>query len=137
MVTVFSVPADKLISKTAAKLREKLKQPDWAKFVKTGTHAERPPAQADWWWVRAASILRKVYTDGPVGVNRLRVWYGGRKNRGSRPEKAVKAGGKIIRVLLQELEKNGYLRKAKRGREITPEGQKFLDSIAFEVQKSG
>lgn len=137
MVTVYSVPADKLISQTAAKLKDKLKPPDWANFVKTGAHAERPPAQPDWWWNRAASLLRKVYTDGPVGVNRLRVWYGGRKHRGNKPGRFVKAGGKIVRLLLQELEKNGYIKKIKEGRAITPEGQRFLDSIAFEVQKSG
>lgn len=137
MVTAFSVPADKLIFTAAEKLKQKLKQPEWAQYAKTGTHTERPPVQEDWWWTRAASLLRKVYTDGPVGVNRLRVWYGGSKQRGSSPNRVMKAGGKIIRLLLQDLEKIGYMKKVKEGRIITPEGQKFLDSIAFEVSKSG
>jgi small subunit ribosomal protein S19e len=137
MVTVFEVEPEKLIPKVAVKLKKDVKMPEWAKFVKTGPHATRVPAQQDWWWARAASVLRKVYTDGPVGVNRLRVWYGGRKNRGARPEKSVKAGGKIIRVILQSLEELKYIKKTKAGREITPEGRKFMDNVAFEVRKSG
>jgi small subunit ribosomal protein S19e len=137
MVTVFEVAPEKLIPMVAEKLKKDVKVPEWANFVKTGAYATNIPNQDNWWCIRTASVLRKVYTDGPVGVNRLRVWYGGRKNRGVRPEKSVKAGGKIIRVILQNLEELKYVKKTKAGREITPEGRKFIDSIAFEVQKSG
>ena len=137
MVTVFEVAPDALIPRLAEGLKKSIKMPEWAKFAKTGAYATRVPAQADWWWTRAASLLRKIYTDGPVGISRLRVWYGGRKNRGNKPGKAVKSGGKIIRVILQDLEGLKYVKKTKAGREITPEGRKLMDSIAFEVQKSG
>lgn len=137
MVTVFDVKPDKLIPKVAEKLKKDLKMPEWAKFVKTGVHVEKVPTQLDWWWTRAASILRKVYTDGPVGVNRLRVWYGGSKDRPNRPNLSMKAGGKIIRFMLQNLEALNYVKKAKGGREVTPEGRKFMDATAFEVQKGG
>ncbi len=137
MVTVYDVnPAD-LITNTAKKLKTEIEMPKWVSFVKTGSHKDRPPTQKEWYWVKAASILRKVYTDGPVGVNHLRVWYGGKKNNGVKPEHFRKAGGKIIRTLLQNLEAKGYVKKTKKGRAITPEGQKFLDAIAFEVSKSG
>jgi small subunit ribosomal protein S19e len=137
MVTVFDARADLLIPKVAEKLKRDLKMPEWAKFVRTGVHASNVPSQPDWWWVRAASIMRKVYTDGPVGVNRLRVWYGGSKERGNRPNLSMKAGGKIIRLILQNLESMKYIKKTKAGREISPEGRKFMDAVAFEVSKSG
>lgn len=137
MVTVFDARAEKLIPKVAEKLKKDLKMPAWATFVKTGVHATNVPSQADWWWMRAASLLRKVYTDGPVGVNRLRVWYGGAQERGNKPNKFQKAGGKILRLILQNLETLKYVKTTKAGREMTPEGRKFMDAMAFEVSKSG
>jgi len=64
------VPVQKLIEKLSEELKknENIKPPDWSKFVKTGVSVERPPLQRDWWFLRSAAILRKVYLDGPVGV---------------------------------------------------------------------
>ena len=62
---------------------EEIKPPDWAKFVKTGVHRKYPPQQEDWWYTRASSILMKIYLNGPVGVQRLRTYYGGKKERAS------------------------------------------------------
>ena len=80
--------------------------------------------------------MRKLYVKGPVGINRLKTEYGGRQNRGVKPEHHHAGGGKIIRVLLQQLEKAGYVSKSKKGRAITSAGVKFLDSIAFKVSKT-
>lgn len=142
MTTVYDVPADKLIKKTAEKLKELgLKMPQWAKFVKTGPHKERPPEQKDWYYQRAASVLRQVYLHGPIGVSRLRTKYGGRKDRGVRPEHHVKAGGKIIRTILQQLEALGLVEQKqigqRKGRVVTPKGRSFLDNIAHEVALGG
>jgi len=104
---------------------EQIKQPDWARFVKTGAHRERPPQSPDWWYIRAASILRKLKK--PTGVSRLRTVYGGRKNRGMKPEKSYKGSGKIIRVILQQLESAGLVVKDKKGRRLTPIGQKLVN----------
>ncbi|ENN95865.1 30S ribosomal protein S19e [Methanocaldococcus villosus KIN24-T80] len=134
MVTVYDVPADKLIQKTAEKLKEiGLKEPEWAKFVKTGVSRERRPQQDDWWYIRCASILRKVYINGPVGVSRLRTAYGGRKNRGHAPEHFYKGSGSIVRKALQELERLGLVEKRPEGRVISPKGRSFLDNLAKEV----
>ncbi len=133
MVTVYDVPAWELIAEVKEDLKKKIKMPDWAKFVKTSPDRERPPMQEDWWWIRAASILRKVYIDGPVGVSRLRTWYGGRKDRGVKPEHKYKASGKIIRVILQQLEELGLVKKTKKGRVVTPQGQSYLDTMAKKV----
>ncbi len=120
------------------KLAEALKSvpefemPEWAKFVKTGVARARPPAESDFWFKRAAAILRAAYLKKIVGVNRLRNKFGGRKNRGMKPEKFKKASGKIIRTILQQAEKAGLMEKikAKRtGRQLTDRGRKLLEGI--------
>lgn len=135
MAVVYDVPATAFISRTAQKLKDagKVTPPVWAADVKTGTHRQLPPAQPDWFYTRSASLLRRIYTDGPVGVQRLRSLYGGRKNRGVRPDRHERSGGAIIRNSLQQLEKAGYVKAVKDGRVITPEGMSFLDKIATEM----
>ncbi|MCK4714390.1 MAG: 30S ribosomal protein S19e [Candidatus Aenigmarchaeota archaeon] len=132
------VPAGKLIEKTAEKLKgmDEFKPPEWSKFVKTGVHKERPPQQEDWWWTRSAAVLRKVGLEGPVGVERLRKEYGGRKNKGHKPEHKEKASGSVIRNVLKQLETAGFVstKKAK-GRELTTKGKSFLMDISKEIRK--
>ncbi len=147
MTTVYDVPADLLIAKLAKYLKEKVKEvspPPWAKFVKTGVHKERPPQDPDWWYVRCASILRKLYLKGPIGVERCRKFYGGRKDRGHAPEHTYKGSGAIIRKAFQQLEAAGLVEKVKKeikgkevivGRGLTRKGRSLLDSLAHEVAK--
>ncbi|MDP7080358.1 MAG: 30S ribosomal protein S19e [Candidatus Undinarchaeales archaeon] len=140
MVTVYDVPAAGLTLKLSQELKKdkNIVAPPWAAFVKTGSHKTRRPEQENWWQIRAASILRRIYIDGPVGVERLRTFYGGRKNRGMKPERFQKAGGKILRNILQQLEGSGYVKVKKgSGRIVSPKGQKFLDSLALKVSKGG
>ncbi len=138
MVTVKDVPADLLIRELAELLKTmpQIKPPPWATFVKTGANKERPPMQSDWWYVRAASILRKIYLHGPVGVERLRTAYGYRAKIGSemRREHTRKAGGAIIRKILQQLEEAGLVMKVpKKGRALTPQGRSLLDKVAAKI----
>lgn len=138
MVSIKEVDANVLIKKLAKELKEKIEMPEWAKYVKTGVSRERPPEQKDWWWIRAASILRRVYLDGPVGTQKLRSYYGGLKRRGHKPSHFKKSGGKIIRTILQQLENAELIKKAeskKRGRVITPKGQSLLNKIIKEIGK--
>ncbi|MEK6951633.1 MAG: 30S ribosomal protein S19e [Nanoarchaeota archaeon] len=141
MANVFDVKADELIEKAAEELKkmEFMKMPEWAKFVKTSTARERPPIKPDWWYTRAASILRKLYIlDKPIGTNKLKSYYGGRKNRGHKPEKMYKGSGKIIRLILQQLEKAEFIKKTEKGvhkgRIITKKGKSFLDKL---INKNG
>jgi len=143
MATVFDVRSDILIKKVAEKLKERIEMPEWAKFVKTGSGKERPPEQKDWWYIRAAAILRQVYINGPIGISRLRTKYGNRKNRGHSPEKHYKGSGKIIRTILQQLEKEGLVKQVEirkgncvyKGRVVTDAGRSFLDKISTEIIK--
>ena len=147
MTTVFDVPAELLINTVADEFKDnndKIVAPEWTKLVKTGVHKERKPENIDWWYVRCASILRRVYIDGPVGVRSLRTFYGGKKDRGVNPEKFRKGSGSIVRVALHQLEDAGYVEKVDAGRIITPvdagriitpEGRSFLDNTSAELIK--
>ncbi|WP_131160367.1 30S ribosomal protein S19e [Aeropyrum pernix] len=140
MVNALEVPADLLIRRVAMKLKEKypqVKPPAWAYFAKTGPHKERPPTDRDWWYVRAASILRKLYkSPEPIGIETFRTIYGGRQNRGSAPEHFRKAGGSVPRKILQQLEEAGLVVKVPgRGRTISPAGRSLLDTTAREIME--
>jgi len=140
--TIYEVPADKLNEKLAAALKnlEEFKMPEWAGFVKTSTAKSRPPEDKDWWYRRAASILRQIYVRGVVGVNRLKLRYGGKKKRGAKPEEYRKGGGKIIRVILQQAERAGFVEKAegkKKGRQLTKKGLEFMNSIVSKIKNEG
>ncbi len=141
MATVYEVSAGDLIEAAAKDLKEnvKFKKPGWADYVKTGTHVERMPENPDWWYHRAASVLRKVYINGPVGVQSLRVAYGSTKNRGVKPEEFRRAGGKNIRTIMQEFDRIGFtekvLTKGQCGRRVSSKGQSYLDKIATNLLK--
>jgi small subunit ribosomal protein S19e len=138
MTTVYDVPADHIIRKVAEELKKKkeIVPPAWAAFAKTGVHKEMPPEDPDWWFIRAAAVLRRVYVDGPLGVERMRSFYGGNKNRGSKPNAFRKGSGSILRKSLQQLEAAGLVIHDKTGRRVSPEGMKFLDNLSNEVQKN-
>jgi small subunit ribosomal protein S19e len=138
MVTLYDVPADALIDALSDRLADRIDDPDWATYVKTGASKELPPQQDDFWSVRAASLLRKVAIDGPVGVDRLSTAYGDRKQGSTRYRVAAAhtdAGSKkIIRTILQQLEEEGLVSTAQgEGRVATPEGRSLLDEVAADV----
>ena len=136
MTNVYDIPAINLINKVADDLKENKKviMPEWALYVKTGCSRERTPESPNWWCIRMASILRKIYIKGNANVKSLRVYYGGKKNRGVKPERFRKASGKIIRVCLQELQKLKLVEiSEKGGRILTQKGQSYLDKFSSEI----
>lgn len=137
MTTVYDVPASKVIG-TASRELKKLKPvspPDWAKFAKTGSGREMPPDQKDWWYTRSASILRKIYIAGPIGITRLSKKYGNKKNRGYQPEARRRGSGSIITGILKQLESVEFVKTTRKGRAITPKGISFLDKISHNIKK--
>ena len=139
MTTAYDVPANVLINRLSGYMKENIReiQPaDWAGYVKTGSHVERVPQNPDWWYVRSASILRKLYMNGPVGVSRLRKAYGGRKRRGVRPAHFAKAGGNILRSILQQLEQAGLAQKdGTKGRVVSGKGRSLLDAMSTQIKR--
>ena len=139
MTTPHDVPAQPFIEKLAKYLKENVDQiqpPAWASFAKTGSHVEKQPQNPDWWYIRNASILRKVYTHGPIGIEKLRADYGGRKGFSVKPSHASKSGGSNIRKALQQLEAAELIQTAKlQGRKLTPKGRKLLQEVAADLHK--
>ena len=139
MTTAYDVPADVLIGRISDYIKGNVREvtpPEWAAYVKTGPHVERAPKDPDWWYVRTASMLRKLYVKGPVGVSRLRKEYGGRKRRGVRPAHFARAGGKIIRSILQQLEAAGLVEKADNGgRVVSAKGRSLLDAMSGQIKR--
>lgn len=141
MPTPYDVPPDALLERLARYLKENVGEvspPAWSLTAKTGSHRERPPQNPDWWYVRCASLLRKLYIHGPVGVARLRVEYGGRKRKGTTREHARKSGGSAIREPMQQLEKAGFVKpEGRKGRSLTGEGISLLSRLSGEILKEG
>jgi len=139
LATPHNVPASKFIERLAKYLKENVDevQPlSWTSVAKTGIHVEKQPQNPDWWYVRSASVLRKVYIHGPIGIEDLRSDYGGRKNRGSKPDAVKKAGGSNIRKILQQLETAGLVVTSRpEGRKMSPKGRKLLQEIAGDITR--
>ena len=137
---VYELSAQEFNLKLAVALKKvpEFEAPEWIEFVKSSSGKERPIDDADFWYKRAASILKQIYRRKIVGVNRLRTKYGSKKDRGMRPETFRKAGGKIIRVILQQCDAAGFteiqkpvkgVRSKKPGRILTDKGKKFLEEL--------
>lgn len=132
------VPPSVLLPRLATELRTRgvVTPPPWSTFAKTGVHKQRAPTQTDWWYLRSASVLRKIYLKGNVGIERLSSEYGGKRDRGSAPYHARNGSRAVLREIVHQLEKAGLVQPYKsRGRRVSPEGQKLLDGLSREILK--
>ena len=135
-VTVKDVNPHDFVKAFSAHLKRqgKLKVPDWVDLVKTAKRKELAPYDPDWFYTRAASMLRHVYLRGGVGVGALTKVYGGRKRRGSKPCHFENASSSVARKVLQSLEQLSLIEQHPNGgRKITPQGRKDLDLIAAQI----
>jgi small subunit ribosomal protein S19e len=135
MVSAHDVPSSKLIGALAEQMKSLpgMKAPEWAQWVKTGSHAERPPESPDWWLTRAASVMRKLYLHGPVGLTDLERAYGGTKALHYNPKHHRDAGGSSIRKILQQLEQAELVTKTPKGRVLSPKGRAMLDKTSRQI----
>ena len=139
MVTLYDAPADALIQALADELEGRIDPPEWATFAKSGADREFPPEDEDFWYVRAASVLRRVAIDGPVGVDRLSTHYGGAKGGSNRyrvaPNHRSDSSENVIRTILQQLEEADLVERPPNdeGRVVSAEGMSLLDSMAGDV----
>ncbi len=138
-MSIFLVNADMLIEAIAEKLKEypEISPPDGSEFWKTAFFKELAPQDTkNFWYIRCASILRKVKKYGPIGVNKLRKYYGGRNRRGPGLNHSAKGSGKIVRVALQQLENAKLLeKKEKEGRVVSAEGMSLLERTAYVISR--
>ncbi|KAG8496690.1 hypothetical protein CXB51_007935 [Gossypium anomalum] len=161
--TVKDVSPHEFVKAYAAHLKRsgKIELPPWTDIVKGGKLKELPPYDPDWYYIRAASMARKIYLRGGLGVGAFRRIYGGAKRNGSRPRHFCKSSGSIARHILQQLQNVNIIdldTKGARigkdilltvicllgwdaaiilstlvGRKITSNGQRDLDQVAGRI----
>ena len=139
MVHPNDVPTSALLAKLAAELKSRgaVAPPAWAEFAKTGVHKQRAPMSPDWWYLRSASVLRKIYLLGHVGIARLSAEYGGKRDRGSAPYHARTGSRSVLREIVQQLEKAGLVQPYKTlGRRVSASGQQLLDTVSRDLLRS-
>ncbi|MFX0033424.1 MAG: 40S ribosomal protein S19 [Promethearchaeota archaeon] len=136
-MSIYIVEPAKLIKSIAEKLKEypEIKPPEGSQFWKTAFFKEVAPVDSEnFWYMRCASLLRKIRKFGPIGVNKLRKHYGGRSRKGKGLHHSKRGSGKIIRVALQQLENaNLILKEERTGRIVSPEGISLLERIAHNL----
>ncbi|VDL72628.1 unnamed protein product [Nippostrongylus brasiliensis] len=115
----------------------KVKVPEWSDIVKLGTNRQLAPVDPDWYYIRTASIARRLYIRSPAGVGALRTVFGGKQGRGSRPNHFKKGSGSVVRKALQTLEAIKWVEKHAdgKGRVLSKQGRKDLDRIATELRQ--
>nr|KJB80718.1 hypothetical protein B456_013G145600 [Gossypium raimondii] len=121
--TVKDVSPHEFVKAYAAHLKRsgKIELPPWTDIVKTGKLKELPPYDPDWYYVRAASMARKIYLRGGLGVGAFRRIYGG-------------SSGSVARHILQQLQNVNIIDiDPKGGRRITSNGQRDLDQVAGRI----
>ncbi|XP_059452615.1 small ribosomal subunit protein eS19x-like isoform X2 [Corylus avellana] len=103
--TVKDVSAHEFVKAYSAHLKRsgKMELPEWADIVKTAQFKEVAPYDPDWYYVRAASMARKIYLRGGLGVGSFRRIYGGSKRNGSCPPHFCKSSGAVARHILKQL----------------------------------
>jgi len=136
-MSIYVVEPEKLIKILAEKLKEfpEIKAPEGSEFWKTAFFKELAPVDHEnFWYIRCASLLRKIKKIGPIGVNKLRKSYGGRNRKGTGRHHSAKGSGKIIRVALQQLEAAKLIMKQeKKGKVASPEGTSLLERTAYGI----
>jgi small subunit ribosomal protein S19e len=138
--TVKDVPADLFVKAYAQHLKRqgKIEVPKWVDYVKTSSAKELAPYDPDWFYIRCASIARKIYLRPNTGVGALTKVYGSNERRGARTEHFKEANSGMLRYMVRQLEAIKVLEKATtgKGRKISRIGQQDLDRIAAHVRSS-
>ena len=100
-MTVLDVDYNVFINALANKLKAdgKLAQPDWTQFVKTGVTRQYSPNEQNWYYLKAAAILRRVYIQGPLGIKDFRKIFASEKQSCVGKSHHVLASGKLCRVI--------------------------------------
>ncbi|SOV74232.1 40S ribosomal protein S19 [Plasmodium sp. gorilla clade G3] len=122
---------------THLKLHNKITYPKWCTFVKTGKGRKLAPLNEDWYFIRASSILRRLYLHPDIGVGFLRRQFSSKQRRGVAPNHTSLASGKILRSILQQLENLGYVEQnpKKKGRRLTTKGENAINNFARYINK--
>lgn len=118
--------------------------------MKTAVQKELAPYEANWLFIRAAAIARKIYIRGGLGVGALRAIFGSNKKNGAASSHFRKADGKLIRYCMKQLAKMGFLdlvivqaedeagkmvQISTKGKKLTKKARAEMDKIATQIYK--
>lgn len=119
--SVKDIPAAKFIAALSAHLQASgnVELPSYVDIVKTGLNRELAPINPDWFYVRLASIFRRVYLQSGIGIGALARNYGGAWRSGCRKSHHRDASRAPIRHALAQLEKLNFIAK-KEGEKYVP-----------------
>merc|ERR1712118_287667 len=111
--SVKDIHAETFIKKYAWHLQKqgKIKNPHFFEYSKTASAREFSPLEPNWWYIRVASIARRIYIKKGLGVGHFRDVFGGSHRRGAKPAHHARASGNIVRKCLQQLEQIGIIQK--------------------------
>ncbi|KAK2949024.1 putative 40S ribosomal protein S19 [Blattamonas nauphoetae] len=140
-VTVKDIPADVFITTLAGhfKKSDHIVMPAWGDYCKTACYKQLAPANPDWYFIRAASIARKIYIRDGTGIGSLKEVYGTSVDNGVMPRHFREASGKIIRTIVHQLEKAKLVEPVpgrNGGRRVTKQGRGDLDRIASQIAQT-
>lgn len=90
-----------------------------------------------------AAVARQIYIarSTNVGIGSLKSHFGKKKRRGAHPPKFTKAAGKVLREVVTQLKKNGYVENYANqeghtfGLLLTKQGRAELDKVASRIAK--
>ena len=115
MENIFTVKPATLNTALAEYIKNtsKVVEPANVDLIKTGSFKQRFPSDQDWYFKRAASILRKLVLSeikgSKIGVRSIAKLYGGSLNRGSKPSVKVDGSKGIIRKIIKDFENVGWV----------------------------
>lgn len=136
MSEVKSIPSDEFVLKLAAALKNKgtIKTQKWHDYVKTGCSRLYTPANQDWFYIRAAAMLRRLNSRDAAGTGAFRRVFGNVHMSTSTPHHFTKSSGGLIRNILKQLEAAKFVEKTDKGRRLSKKGQQFLNDFAKSIQ---
>ena len=135
--TVRDVPAHKWVRAMAMQFKRegKIQVPTCSEIMKTSHGRERAPQCNDWYYMRCAAVLRHIYLRPGNGYGGMSKAFANKKNRGSKPERTIRAATGPIHWACKSLEGLKLIGKGKsHGRVVTREGRKRSDTVAFNVK---
>ncbi|ESU36657.1 SSU ribosomal protein S19E, partial [Giardia duodenalis] len=139
MSSVTRVPADVFINSFAAHLKNRgiIKCPAFTDYVKTGVSRQYAPRDADWFYIKAASVIRHFYISGShsIGVAGLARKYSSLQKGKTTPHHTKRASCKVIRSIVSQFLGQKLLIAGERGRHISPNGRKMVEDFAEGLQK--
>ena len=117
--------------------------PHYNNLVKCSYSNELAPLDPNWFYVKAAAVVRKIYItkSKTLGVGSLKSMFNKKHRRGVNCSVTSRHSGKILRDIIGQLKKIGYVENyvssegASLGLLVTRLGKAQLDKISASLKK--